>query len=106
MAVVIVDNCCNVREFLKGIFGQKLEVLLDDFHWQKRFDLCMAVAPSHPLARLFKAAVSRALKEPDKEAKQQAIARLKTKGKTNPSNAEVLKETKIFSYLSSEQQLQ
>jgi len=50
--------------------------------------------------------VSRALKEPDKEAKQQAIARLKTKGKTNPSNAEVLKETKIFSYPSPEQQLQ
>ena len=105
--VVIVDNCCTVRDFLKKIFGQNLEVLLDDFHFQKRWDLCLAaVVPSHPLARLFKAAVSRALKEPVKEAKQQAIARLKTKGKTNPTNAEVLKETKIFSCPSPEQQLQ
>jgi len=38
VAVLHVDNCCKVRRSLKSTFGDDIFVLLDEFHWQKRWD--------------------------------------------------------------------
>jgi len=56
------------------------------------------VLQSHPLARLFKIAISRAVKEPDVDEKKRALETLAKRGIASPTYTELLKEVGIFHY--------
>jgi hypothetical protein len=57
--VIYVDNCCSVRKKLQEIFPNAL-VLLDPFHWFKRFDKIMMDSKSEE-AEIFRGLLRRCI---------------------------------------------
>jgi uncharacterized membrane protein YgcG len=65
-ACIYVDNCCEVRAAYQKIFPGT-PILLDLFHFQKRFDACIAVPTNDPLAWAFRSDLKRACLVCDKD---------------------------------------
>jgi hypothetical protein len=57
--VVYVDNCCNVRQKLQAIFPNA-QILLDPFHWFKRWDKLLLETQSEE-ASIFRGLMRRAV---------------------------------------------
>jgi hypothetical protein len=89
--VIYVDNCCQVYQLLKGVFPGA-RVLLDAFHWLKRWNECLH-KPSSSQAGIFSALMSRAIfhVEPAEFERAKGAVQRKKK-KPDPSLREVLKE--------------
>ena len=93
--VIFVDNCCHVRAKLQAIFGPNVLVLLDHFHWLKRWDPVLRDKKSSEAA-LFRNLMSRALllvtRDEYNRKKAQLTEKLKKKNPPRlPSPVEILK---------------
>jgi hypothetical protein len=56
-----VDDCCTVRKFLQGIFGDDLKVLLDIFHFMDRLAGALEGGVAHPAHQQFMAELRQAV---------------------------------------------
>lgn len=91
--VAYVDNCCQVRAKLQQIFGDELLVLLDCFHWCKRWDLVLKDSKSAE-ASVFRGMVHNALFVVETSEFNRAKFVLQSKLKRTPNTKEILKEAK------------
>jgi hypothetical protein len=95
--VIYVDNCCKVRNKLKEIFPNAV-ILLDPFHWMKRFDGLLNDSKSEE-ALLFRMLLTRALFVTDsaeyERAKAVAKQRLERSGRNNdPTHRQIMAEAR------------
>ena len=93
--VIFVDNCCQVRNKIQQIFGANVLVLLDHFHWLKRWDPVLRDKKSAEAA-LFRVLMSRALLLVTRDEYNRKKAELTEKFKKKnpprlPSPVEILK---------------
>lgn len=91
--VCCVDNCCSVRSKLKATFGQSPLVLLDAFHWCKRWDNVLCNTNSGQAA-VFRGMIHEALCIVETSEFNRAKFVLRGKLKKEPTTKEMLKEAK------------
>lgn len=71
--VVVVDNCCSVREKYKEVLGKQVLVKLDLFHWLDRWTKCLAVPIGHERRKEFFQDMTDAVLVADKAEFQEKI---------------------------------
>ncbi len=87
---IFVDNCCNVRKSLNAIFPD-VAVVLDKFHWHKRWDSILRDKKS-PEARIFKGCIRRCISVVEDNEYKAKKAELHERLKRPPTVKEILKE--------------
>lgn len=88
-----VDNCCVVRPKLKSILGSHVEVKLDAFHWQERWNEFLCDKNSEKTA-IFRKLMRRALFVTEDQEIARVEKLLYEKKKRRPTPKEIFKEAK------------
>lgn len=91
LKVIYVDNCCNVRAKLQGIFGAHVLVCLDIYHWLARWDECVRDKKS-PRYPVFKSLMSRAVLQASESDYREKATELRVKLGREPTAKEILKQ--------------